>query len=123
MAKDEASKTYSEFLTNIRVGISEVAEITNVPIRKLRYWEEKGIINTVDLESKSRQFNLANIKKIILIQELIEDGYSLDGAAKKVESRIEKIDSLLKLISMEWLFKVLIVVGSFRSASLKNRRI
>lgn len=100
MANDEASKTYSEFLTNIRVGISEVAEITNVPIRKLRYWEEKGIIKTVDLESKSRQFDLANIKKIILIQELIEDGYSLDGAAKKVESRIEKIDSLLKLISM-----------------------
>ncbi|MCX8649321.1 MerR family transcriptional regulator [Gilliamella sp. B2776] len=92
--------SYDDFLSKVIVGIGEVSEMTKVPVRKLRYWEEKGIINTVDPQSKSRQFDLANIKKIILIQELMDDGYSLDGAAKKVEDRIAKIESLMNLIQM-----------------------
>lgn len=30
----------------------------------------------------------------------MDDGYSLDGAAKKVEDRIAKIESLMNLIQM-----------------------
>ncbi|MWN89296.1 MerR family transcriptional regulator [Gilliamella sp. Pra-s65] len=92
--------SYDDFLSTVIVGIGEVSEMTKIPVRKLRYWEEKGIIKTVDPQSKSRQFDLANIKKIVLIQELMEDGYSLDGAAKKVEDRIAKIESLMNLIQM-----------------------
>ncbi|MWP45933.1 MerR family transcriptional regulator [Gilliamella sp. Pas-s27] len=92
--------SYDDFLLTVIVGIGEVSEMTKIPVRKLRYWEEKGIIKTVDPQSKSRQFDLANIKKIVLIQELMEDGYSLDGAAKKVEDRIAKIESLMNLIQM-----------------------
>ncbi|OCG15740.1 transcriptional regulator [Gilliamella sp. Fer1-1] len=95
-----AKNAYDDFLSTVIVGIGEVSEMTKIPVRKLRYWEEKGIIKTVDPQSKSRQFDLANIKKIVLIQELMEDGYSLDGAAKKVEDRIAKIESLMNLIQM-----------------------
>ncbi|OCG36534.1 hypothetical protein A9G29_12110 [Gilliamella sp. Fer2-1] len=95
-----AKNLYDDFLSTVIVGIGEVSEMTKIPVRKLRYWEEKGIIKTVDPQSKSRQFDLANIKKIVLIQELMEDGYSLDGAAKKVEDRIAKIESLMNLIQM-----------------------
>ncbi|OCG19996.1 hypothetical protein A9G42_10370 [Gilliamella sp. Nev6-6] len=95
-----AKNSYDDFLSTVIVGIGEVSEMTKIPVRKLRYWEEKGIIKTVDPQSKSRQFDLANIKKIVLIQELMEDGYSLDGAAKKVEDRIAKIESLMNLIQM-----------------------
>lgn len=89
-----------DFLSKVIVGIHEVSTITNIPVRKLRYWEEKGIIQAVDPTAKSRQFNLANIKKIILVQELLDDGYSLDGAARKVEARIAKLDSLMSLIEI-----------------------
>lgn len=98
--KKDANESYLSFLSSIFVGISEVADITKVPVRKLRYWEEKGIISTVDPTSTSRQFDLANIKKIILIQELMEEGYTLDGAANKVENRIAKVNSLLSLIEI-----------------------
>lgn len=91
---------YDDFLSTVIVGIGEVSEMTDIPVRKLRYWEEKGIIKAVDPEAKTRQFNLANIKKIILIQELVEDGYTLDGAAKKIEDRIDKIESLMSLMKM-----------------------
>lgn len=78
------------------VGIGEVSEITGVPIRKLRYWEDKQIIrSTTDQGGKTRRYDIENIKKIIMISELIEEGYTLDAAAEKVENRLIKIESLL----------------------------
>lgn len=97
----ETTNTYQQFLTSVIVGIREVSDITGIPVRKLRYWEEKGIIEVVDSTSSIRQFNLGNIKKIILIQELIDDGYTLDGAAAKIASRICRINSLIDLIKIE----------------------
>ncbi|MDX5629065.1 MULTISPECIES: MerR family transcriptional regulator [unclassified Brenneria] len=94
------SDSYHDFLAKVIVGIREVSDITGVPVRKLRYWEEKGIIKSVDPDASSRQFNLADIKKIILINELLEDGYTLDGAAAKVEKRLSKIKSLMDLINL-----------------------
>ena len=95
------SESYSSFLSKVIVGISEVSEMTSIPVRKLRYWESKNIIKAVDPEASSRQFDLANIKKIILIQELIDDGYTLDGANAKVEKRIKRIHSLMALLDIE----------------------
>ena len=95
----EISAAYDEFLTKVIVGIGEVAEITGVPIRKLRYWQDKGIITPVDVNATSRQFDLANIKKIILIQELLDDGYTLDAAAAKVSARVDKISSVFSLLN------------------------
>ena len=95
----EEPNAYDEFLTKVIVGIGEVAEITGVPVRKLRYWQEKGIISPVDANASSRQFDLANIKKIILVQELLDDGYTLDAAAAKVKARTEKISSVFGLLN------------------------
>lgn len=96
---EEIANAYDEFLTKVIVGIGEVAEITGVPIRKLRYWQDKGIISPVDVNASSRQFDLANIKKIILIQELLDDGYTLDAAAAKVSARVDKINSVFSLLN------------------------
>ena len=83
-----------EFLTKLVVGIGEVAEITTIPQRQLRYWEEKGLIKTVDgTGSTTRRFNYLEIKKILLIKELLDEGFTLEAAAKKVEKRMELINS------------------------------
>jgi len=88
-----------DFLKKLVVGIGEVSAITGVPARKIRYWEEKGIIaSEKDGEGSTRRYNYLNIKKIILIQELLEEGYTLDAAAKKVENRMKNIKEVfLKL--------------------------
>ncbi|MGG3572955.1 MerR family transcriptional regulator [Bacillus gobiensis] len=88
-----------DLLKKLVVGIGEVSEITGVPTRKLRYWEEKAIIQSEkDGEGITRRYNYLNIKKILLIQELLEEGYTLDAAAKKVETRMKTInDVFLKL--------------------------
>jgi DNA-binding transcriptional MerR regulator len=80
-----------DFLVSVIVAIGEVANITGVPQRKIRYWDEKGIIEPVDKTSTYRQYDYLNIKKIVLVQELLDEGYTLDVSAKKVNERCIKV--------------------------------
>lgn len=89
----------ADLLKKLVVGIGEVSEITGVPTRKIRYWEEKGIIESEkEGTGTTRRYNYLTIKKILLIQELIEEGFTLDAAAKRVEDRMKRInEAFLKL--------------------------
>ncbi len=89
---------YYKFLQSVKVGIHEASSITKVPARKIRYWQEKGYIQAFTQESSSRQYDLINLKKIVLIQEMLEEGYTLEASAKKVQSRIEKLNDMMDLI-------------------------
>ena len=81
----------SELLRKLVVGIGEVSDITGVPTRKLRYWEEKGVINSEQgCEGETRKYNYINIKKILAIKDLLEEGFTLDAAAIKVNKSIEE---------------------------------
>lgn len=84
-----------EFLSNLIVGIGEVAEITGIPQRQLRYWQEKGIISASKEGSSTttRRFDYLQIKKILLIKELLDEGYTLEAAAQKIEKRMELINT------------------------------
>jgi len=85
------------FLDKLVVGIGEVAQITNIATRQIRYWEDKGIITSLtEEEGKNRRYDYKNIKKMLLIKELLDEGYTLDGAANKVTKRIEMIEETLK---------------------------
>jgi DNA-binding transcriptional MerR regulator len=80
-----------DFLVSVIVAIGEVANITGVPQRKIRYWDEKGYIEPVDKTSTYRQYDYLNIKKIVLIKELLDEGYTLESAAKKVTERCIRV--------------------------------
>lgn len=92
--------TYLEdlaFLTRLKVGIGETAEITGIPQRQLRYWEDKGIITSLTHEKGNvRRYDYQNIKKILLIKELLDEGYTLDAAADKVANRIVYLDEMFQ---------------------------
>lgn len=85
-----------DFLNKLVVGIGEVSQITGIPPRQIRYWEDKGIIvSLTEEEGKNRRYNYENIKKILLIKELIDEGYTLDASAEKVKKRMEMIEQTL----------------------------
>ena len=88
-----------DFLVSVIVAIGEVANITGVPQRKIRYWDEKGLIEPVDKSSTYRQYNYLNIKKIVLIQELLDEGYTLEVSARKVNERYAKVAEIFKRLS------------------------
>ncbi len=81
------------------VGIGEVSQITQIPTRQIRYWEEKGIIiSLTEEEGKNRRYDYKNIKKILLIKELLDEGYTLDAASEKVKNRMRMIEETLNKI-------------------------
>ncbi len=88
-----------DFLEKLIVGIGEVSQITGIPTRQIRYWEEKGIIvSLTEEEGKNRRYDYKNIKKMLLIKELLDEGYTLDAAASKVKNRMIMIEeTLMKL--------------------------
>ncbi|MFC5470967.1 MerR family transcriptional regulator [Cohnella suwonensis] len=84
-----------DLLGKLVVGIGEVSDITGVPLRQIRYWEEKGIIHSSkEGEGTTRKYDYLNIKKIVLVKELMDDGYTLDAAAKKVEERMRNVNEV-----------------------------
>ena len=86
-----------DFLDKVIVGIGEVSQITDIPTRQIRYWEDKGIITSLtEEEGKNRRYDYKNIKKILLIKELLDKGYTLDASAEKVKKRMEMIEEMLK---------------------------
>lgn len=83
MSKMSLQDEYYNFLKKVKVGIHEAYSITNVPTIKIRYWQDKGYIKSISKESSVRQYDLFSLKKIVLIQELLDDGYTLEASAKK----------------------------------------
>jgi DNA-binding transcriptional MerR regulator len=97
---EEAVFWDQDLVSRLVVGIGEVAEITGVPQRQLRYWEEKGYIQSVSgTGGTTRRYDFCTIKKVILIKELMDDGYTLAAAAKKVEMRLETLVEAFKKLS------------------------
>ena len=90
-----------DFLVSVIVAIGEVANITGVPQRKIRYWDEKGYIEPVDKDSTYRQYDYLNIKRIVLIKELLDEGYTLEAAAKKVIERCMKIEEIFQRLKSQ----------------------
>lgn len=99
MSKAKLDKDLSfdfDFLDKLVVGIGEVSQITGIPTRQIRYWEEKKIIASLESgEGKNRRYDYKNIKKILLIKELLDEGYTLDASAEKVRKRLELINETL----------------------------
>lgn len=92
MSSESNAPNDGDFLKRLIVGIGEVSEITNVPTRQIRYWEEKGYIKSLSEEGKNRRYDYTNIKKILLIKELMDEGYTLEASVSKVENRIKMVN-------------------------------
>lgn len=85
-------------LSKLLVGIGEVSVVTGIPQRQIRYWEEKGIITSVSAEknASTRRYDYSTIKRMVLIKELLDEGYTLKAAVKKIEARYDKLQKAFK---------------------------
>lgn len=90
-------------LNRLIIGIGEVSEITGVSARQLRYWESKGIIGSTKstICCNSRKYDYANVEKVVFLKNLLDEGYTLEAAAKKLEERLAKTGSVLEQMEQE----------------------
>ncbi|MFP7477356.1 MerR family transcriptional regulator [Terribacillus saccharophilus] len=93
-----------KLLLQMAVTIGDAAKITDIPIRKLRYWEDKGYIDRAEEKTNTtRRFDYYMIKKIVLMKELLEDGYTVEAASNKAEDRLSTLRRLLEERSRKYL--------------------
>lgn len=95
-------------LTKRYYSISEVAQMFEMNISKLRFWEEQFPTLTPKRDrSGDRKYTQDDIKHLQEIVELVEDqGYTIDGAKKALDNKKKKknvnqavIDQLIEIKS------------------------
>lgn len=90
----------SPILARLIVGIGEVSDITGVSARQLRYWETKGLINSIDdSNNTNRKYDYSNIEKIVLIKDFLDQGFTLEAAAQRLEERIQRLNNAIISLS------------------------
>jgi len=103
MPKDKFSLSTlldSPILSRLVIGIGEVSDITGVSARQLRYWESKGLINPIDDSSNTnRKYDYSNIEKIVLIKDFLDQGFTLEAAARRLEERIQRLNKAISTLS------------------------
>lgn len=89
-----------KLVSKLRLSIGAVEELTGINQRKLRYWEEKGIINSsVAKCGANKLFDYINIKKILFIKEFLEEGFTLKFAVEKAEKKLIPIIEVFETIN------------------------
>ncbi|MFP2769317.1 helix-turn-helix domain-containing protein [Oceanisphaera sp. KMM 10153] len=69
------------------MDIAEVAKRSGVPASKLRFYEEKGLINSVGRQGLRRLFNNDILERLALIALGRAAGFSLDEIARMLGSK------------------------------------
>ncbi len=81
-------------------SIGEVADMFNVNISKIRYWEnEFDILKPKRNKKGNRLFTPSDIKHFHLIYHLVEErGMTLDGAKKKIRENKEDTEYNFEIV-------------------------
>ncbi len=75
-------------------SIGEVAEMLEVPVSTVRFWEnEFDVLKPMKNKKGNRLFTPADIKNLKIIHHLLkDDGMTLSGAKKKLTGKWEETD-------------------------------
>ncbi|MGM0168229.1 hypothetical protein IGI39_003256 [Enterococcus sp. AZ135] len=76
---------------DLLVGISELSKVTGISPRQIRYWEQRGYINSTGEKSGNRKFKLPMVIKVEIIKQFLDEGYTLTSAVVKAQERQENI--------------------------------
>ncbi|MBL7789937.1 MAG: MerR family transcriptional regulator [Chitinophagales bacterium] len=73
--------------------IGEVAEIMQTSTSQLRYWSGEFHLNVRKNRKGDRLFQKDDLEKLQLIQRMLKDeGYTIEGAKKRLKQGINKVD-------------------------------
>jgi len=76
-------------------AIGEVAEMLNVPVSTVRFWEnEFDILKPMKNKKGNRLFTQTDVRNLKIIHHLVkEEGMTLEGARKKLSGKWDETDN------------------------------
>ncbi|WP_010621042.1 MerR family transcriptional regulator [Paucilactobacillus suebicus] len=99
----EELQKVKEILLNrnaILVSMTDISKITGVSARQLRYWEQKGYIESVHDQSENRKYNITAMVKIGMIKNFIDEGFTVAKASEKAQEA-DQITTALHRVDSE----------------------
>src|SRR5438309_9894753 len=83
-APDLTPTLQQHLLDKLRLSIGEAARMTGVSVRQLSYWTQKGLVRALGTPGKKR-YDFRALERVALIKRHLNEGYSLDQAAREAE--------------------------------------
>lgn len=72
------------------IGIGEIAETTGLTQSQIRYWEQKGFIDSINTnKNQNRKYSYHTLSIIRLIKSYLDSGFTLKTAAAKANAHKE----------------------------------
>lgn len=95
---DELRHVFDVHRLVFRIG--ELASMTGVSPRQLRYWEKKGFIKSREREGEqARVYSFGMFVKVSMIKYFLDSGYTLAAAVQKAAARNSRAKVLHRFIS------------------------
>ncbi|MFC0378170.1 MerR family transcriptional regulator [Levilactobacillus acidifarinae] len=95
---DEMRRVFDVHRLVFRIG--ELASMTGVSPRQLRYWEKKGLIKSREREGEqARVYSFGTFVKVSMIKYFLDSGYTLAAAGQKAAARNSRAKVLHRFIS------------------------
>ncbi|MGO3549169.1 MAG: MerR family transcriptional regulator [Paucilactobacillus nenjiangensis] len=83
----------------MQFGIGDLSRVTQVSQSKLRYWESKGYIHPIQIQTgQNRKYSMATLSRVRMIKYFLDEGYTLPVAVKKANEQKETISVLRKVM-------------------------
>ncbi|KRL61002.1 MerR family transcriptional regulator [Latilactobacillus fuchuensis] len=80
-------------------GISEVCKMAKVTPRQLRYWEQKGYLQSRETANqKAREYDAHTTIKAILIKHFLDEGYTLAVAVQKIQKHMTNMELVKSVV-------------------------
>ena len=79
---------------NLQFRIGELARMTNVSTRQLRYWEKQGYVTSIERDDcqETRLYGFRAYIKVSIIKQHLDDGESLHEAVLSANDQLEKYE-------------------------------
>ncbi|HBF76012.1 MAG TPA: MerR family transcriptional regulator [Lactobacillus sp.] len=89
----DAFKAFSQKV-NWHLGIGDVAAATGVSQSQLRYWEQKGFIESEKVNGQNRKYSYDMLIRVFMINSFIKEGFTLAAAVKRASEHRETMKLL-----------------------------
>lgn len=80
------------------MGIGDVAAATGVSQSQLRYWEQKGYIESKKVPGQNRKYTYGTLMRVFIINSFINEGFTLVAAVKKADENKETMDIIKRAV-------------------------
>ena len=80
------------------LSIGDVASALDISTRQLRYWEQKGYIESKLSKAGQRKYTYSTLFKANYIVEYLKEGYTLAMAAQKAETHRQNMRNLHRFL-------------------------